>query len=703
MIINENVYPLVSAIGTTEYTNVITDCIEQTEYAEKSIFYAGCNNKYLNRLSPYDINYYNGGFGFNVEFKNVTNYTKSDLMLSTNDYGGGLFNSHLDVLEKGWHGENNTLIRKFDFTTAYIDLSNIFFECLNTDNAHRTDTTIAENIVTYSLDEYIGNNIKYPILNVIGLRSVINTTGHFNVLNSIQSDKVDVYSSFAFNANGSYETPYNSSAIASGTCFYGKEINWNNSGYNNSNILYNDTLGYVPVARAYTTLYGTPSPCIIDIFSNSGEQIGNYFIPTDYDFTDSPIPIVYYGTEWVLNLTFGYSLDYFLHIIASLGLRFKYNNEMYVSEIDKLGYTTGRYIKADELATSDFNNKNWTNSTDSNYDSDIKPDGEIENQLENIGLNENTSNSRFVRWYIMTPDQMSNFQDWLDSDERPVGFDSMKNIISVSEFMLDLSKISLPFGVPTIKIGTELYGAPFGDSVAMLLANVKRTVNIGSINITRYNNDFTDFAPYSTYDLYIPYCGWMSLDSDIIVGNTIDVYLIGDPITSGCKGVAMCNGNIVGEINGTFGNTIPISSNNIGQYKQALLNNALSIGSGVLGTATSVATGNAIGIASGALSLISGVSQSVALKHTSFTESKGNTTTATMYNTYDRCVLVETHPIERISSNYAHTIGYVTNKSKELSSCSGFVKCENVDTSGLTCDYAEREEIKAILEKGFYC
>lgn len=414
-----------------------------------------------------------------------------------------------------------------------------------------------------------------------------------------------------------------------------------------------------------------------------------------YKITFSGKDSYYSDTMYIEHV---FSKDMLLNLLGCFGLYVTIGNIEYMPEILGDRRCTGRLIAPDEQTTTDSLIKELEDSNPTII-TPVKPE---ENELENIGLNDNTSNSRFVRWYIMTPEQMSNFQDWLNSDERPVGFDSMKNIISVSEFMIDLSKLCYPVGVSDIKIGTEIYGS-FGGAVASLMTNVSRTVYLGSLTISRYNNDFTDYNPFSTYDLYIPYCGWMSLDSDIIVGNSIDVYLIGDPITSGCKGVAMCNGNLVGEINGTFGNTIPISSNNIGQYKQALLNNALSIGSGVLGTATSVATGNAIGIASGSLSLISGVSQSVALKHTSFTESKGNTTTATMYNTYDKCVLVETHPIERISSNYAHTIGYVTNKCKELSTCSGFVKCENVDTSGLTCDYAEREEIKSILEKGFYC
>lgn len=470
------------------------------------------------------------------------------------------------------------------------------------------------------------------------------------------------------------------------------------SDYYNENAWSRNDRGNIQTYIIDNTVYMNGLNGVFDVVRETGSGQVNRF---DYE-NGLQYKIIFSGRDNYyagnINIEHVFTKDTLLSLLGCFGLYVLINNIEYMPEILPDRKCTGRLIPpADQDKTDSL-----IKEIDNTNPTPIKPDAPIENELENIGLNENTSNSRFVHWYIMTPEQMTAFQDWLNSEERPVGFDSMKNIISVSEFMFDLSRVSSPIGVSDIKIGTEHYGEPFGETVASLLANVSRTVHIGSITVSRYNNDFTDYAPYSTYDVYIPYCGWVTLDSDIIVGNTIDTYLIADPITSGCKGLVMCNGNIVAEINGTFGNTIPISSNNVGQYKQALLSNALSIGSGIIGTATGVASGNVVGVASGALSLISGVSQSVALKHTSFTESKGNTTTSTMYNTYDKCVLVETHPIEKIPANYGHTIGYVTNKTKTLSECSGFVKCENVDMSDITCDFTMKQMIKNILETGIY-
>lgn len=709
MELNTSYYPLIGSNENVEITKTISELTDYETYLEKSIMYACCNNKYLS--------YYNPSFVTRTSDSNYMHHTintcetnKNEFVLGYNRYTGGLYSYFGGELSHGFHGADITLIRKFQFDKTYINLDNYNVTYLNLDHANMVGSgySLDGDRVTTKLTNYIAQGLNFPIIGWNNFEMPGGVSGE-NIFPMFcrKYDYSFVYTptSFSYRSDiNSYLSAGASWGNVSDIKFYGNQTGWDNAANTTCGFYLNNNGGTLSCGH----VLGIPDS--IEDFAtpkNDGHgnnpSNGNYFIPDGYDYSDSPLPVIMYDGDWQSRYFHAYSADYLLHMIASLGLRFKLNNLMYASEIDKNGFTTGRFVPVSELPSSNFANKDWISSENSSYDRDYIPDKPIVNDLENIGLNENTGNSRFVKWYIMTPSEMLNFQDWLNSDERPPGFDSMKNIISVSEYMFDLNLVSQSIGVSEIKVGTEHYGAPFGDVVGKLLANVSRTYHIGSVTIQRYNNDFTDYSPYSTYNLYIPYVGWLSLDSDIIVGNTVDCYIIADPISGGCKGIAMCQGNIIAEGNGTFGNSIPVSSNNIGQYKQALLNNALSISSGVIGAAAGAAAGNPVGVASGALSLISGISQSIALKHTSFTESKGTTTTATMYNTYDKCVLVETHPIEKVPTNYGHTVGYVTNKTKNVSDCRGFVIAENVDTTGLSCSYSEKQAIKNILETGFYC
>ena len=390
-----------------------------------------------------------------------------------------------------------------------------------------------------------------------------------------------------------------------------------------------------------------------------------------------------------------YTKDMVLKLLGCFGLYVKINNVEYMPEILGDRCCTGRLIPPSEQATTESLIKELEDSTPTVI-TPVKPEG---NDLENIGLNSNYGQGRFVRWYGLSLSDISGLETWLNG-EQPSGYKPLDNFIALSEYMFDIFEEGICSPVPEtdIKIGTETYHATWNR-----IYDISRVIDLGSYKINRYNNDFTDYAPYSTYRVYIPYCNWVDLDSDIIVGEEINVKLIVDPLTTACKGIVLVNGNIIAEANGTAGNTVPLSSSNMGILKQALLSTGVTLGSSALAIGAGVATGNPLAIGGGVIGAIGGITQGLANVHKSINEVKGTTGTSTQFNTYSTCVIQITHPIERISGNFAHSIGFITNQTKELAKCAGFVKCENVDTSGLSCDYAERAEIKSILENGFYC
>jgi len=701
MTVDKNIYPDVTVLENVTFTKKVTEVTEYSDYIDKTIFYCGCNTPYLSFMSTDNIKRTNTEGGLKHTFKSGET-TKHDICLSTSDYTGGLYAYNGEEHDIGWHGGDNTLINHFDITKCYLDLDELYINTISLEHANMTgsEAVYQNDTAQYTMNEYLALENKPLIMSWSGI--TVKGVPSINIY-PLLCRKTDFYNAYTPTCISYRSNVYNyvSDRAYGGTSandrYYAVQTDWNNLS-NTSILFYNSDTEYL----SGNAIVGLPSDCEIFTPIGSGETEYNYFIPEGYDYSDAPMPALYYWSNWQTYYFNLYSFDYFLKMVSSTGLRFKLNNIMYASEINSDGYTTGRYIPVTELANSDFFNKDWTASENSNYDADKKPKHDIENDLEDIGLNENTGNSKFIRWYALTPTQMTDFQEWLNSDERPIGFDAMKNIIGVTEYMTDLSDVSYLVNTSAIKIGTEVYGSFGGDTVGALITNITRTKELGSITIERYNNDFTDYEPYSTYDVYIPYVNWVHLDADIIVGKKITVYLIEDILTGACKGIVMCEGNIIAEGNGTFGNTVPISSNNVGQYKQALLNNALSIGSGVIASASGIASGNAVGTASGLLSLASGISQSVALKHTSFTDVKGQTATATMYNTYDKCVLAETHPVENITTQFAHSVGFITNKTKLLEQCKGYTVCDNVDTTGLTCTQTEKDIIKQMLETGCY-
>ena len=69
-------------------------------------------------------------------------------------------------------------------------------------------------------------------------------------------------------------------------------------------------------------------------------------------------------------------------------------------------------------------------------------------------------------------------------------------------------------------------------------------IDCGSITVDReelLTNTFLDFSPYTTYEMFIPGCGWITLP-DTIVGRTISVSIVFDLTTCSCKGVVRSEG-----------------------------------------------------------------------------------------------------------------------------------------------------------------
>lgn len=467
------------------------------------------------------------------------------------------------------------------------------------------------------------------------------------------------------------------------------------SDYYNENAWSRTDRGHIQSYIIDNTTYMNGLSGSFEVIRESGSGYVNRFDYTD----DLQYKIIFSGKDNYYSgnicIEHVYTKNMVLKMLACFGLYVKINNVEYMPEILNDRCCTGRLIPPAEQATTDSLIKELSDSQPTII-TPVKPEG---NDMENIGLNSNYGQGRFVRWYGLSLADIYGLESWLNG-EQPSGYKPLDNFICLSEYMFNIFDEGICSPVPerNIKIGTETYSATWNR-----IYDISRVIDLGSYKINSYNNDFTDYAPYSSYRVYIPYCNWVDLDSDVVVGEEINVKLIVDPLTTACKGIVLVKGNIIAEVNGTCGNSVPLSSANMGVLKQALLNTGVTLGSSALAITGGLATGNPLAIGGGVVGAIGGITQGLANMHKSINEVKGTTGTSTNYNTYGSCVIQITHPIERISDSYAHTIGYITNKTKSIENCVGFVKCENVDTSGLTCDYAERQEIKAILESGFYC
>lgn len=415
------------------------------------------------------------------------------------------------------------------------------------------------------------------------------------------------------------------------------------------------------------------------------------------------------------TITGGINLKFFVKLLQAMGCYicvdsltgtwsadyFKTNENVLLGELDSNGKPTYNWLTAAQRATSTSPNLDpeWSNEYNP-YDPN--PKDHDKNHFDNIGLNPNYGTSKFVTWYSMTGNQLNGLKDFINDESRPIGFEPMKNIISVSEYPFDVDTICDTAGTSIIRIGKESYGSFGGDTVAKIILTQNRIIELGSYTFNRTYNNYLDYAPFTDIKVYLPYCNdLITLNPDVVMGEKIDCYLIADIITGSCRGIVTCNTCTIAESCGTFGNTVPLSAENVGAYKSAMLNSMGGIAAGVLSTTVGGATGNPITIASGAMSVVGGITQLSAVDNTSFVDVKGSSSPCTMYNRSSSPYLIITQTRPKRPDNYAHTIGYPCYKTLTINDLNGYFVCENVDLK-INATETEKSMIKNMLETGCY-
>lgn len=229
---------------------------------------------------------------------------------------------------------------------------------------------------------------------------------------------------------------------------------------------------------------------------------------------------------------------------------------------------------------------------------------------------------------------------------------------------------------------------------------------IGSIDVPRMTNTFYDFSPYSTYEVYVPFCGWVALP-DTVAGRHIKIYFETDEATCGCKGRVFFvdsdgNGVTVAEITGSFGAPCPIQVIEGGLYKQAMLSNGLQVIGGIASGVMGGASGSGVLAVGGLNMAMQSLGNCLIAGNTNYGQTIGRAGDASGLMCAGKPYLKITYPpIDEVVNNsmFAHTVGYLCNTVGQLNGFHGFTVCANPHIH-ISATSSEKEEIKQLLEQG---
>lgn len=243
------------------------------------------------------------------------------------------------------------------------------------------------------------------------------------------------------------------------------------------------------------------------------------------------------------------------------------------------------------------------------------------------------------------------------------------------------------------------------------LGSTIRVYNMGSISIPYKlgHETFLDKDPYTTVQVWLPFCGLYPIKSDYVVGNTLAFTYIIDLVTGMCTAIVTNDRNTLLNVTGKIGVDYAVTGNDIITQSErmsgAYINGALSAISGGISLGANVASGNVAGSVVSGASLIGNIAKSsidiASAKRAVPQAVSSGSGFGSAFAPETPCIIVNP-PAIKIPSDYGHSTGYVYNQSARISSMSGFIVCDNPDLSNIIATQAEKNEIYSLLTSGIY-
>lgn len=295
--------------------------------------------------------------------------------------------------------------------------------------------------------------------------------------------------------------------------------------------------------------------------------------------------------------------------------------------------------------------------------------------------------------------------------------------------------------VPVPDGGTENFKLMYIDTGVAMTAAANQFVDrdCGTVEIKRYYGSALDQSPYTKVSCFLPYIGTVQLNTDEVMGTTLQVKYRVDICSGSCVAKIFIDGNCLYQYSGHCAINIPISSADFSSYVSAAINvaklavGAATAGAGGVAGAAMVAqdisveqqTHAAFGMedvpspsnitmpmqtqssqsytpASFAGLSPSSVSNTVGeiMNAKPHVEHSGSFSGNTGYLGVRRPFIIIERPNMCMPANYQALNGFPAMITMELGTCKGFTRVQQVQLTGMTATNPEQAEILELLKSG---
>lgn len=361
------------------------------------------------------------------------------------------------------------------------------------------------------------------------------------------------------------------------------------------------------------------------------------------------------------------------------------------------------------------------------------------------------ANTGFTRIYNPTLSQVQALARYLWTDETVI--QTIWN--HIKQFFENPMDAIIGFNLVPVPVpdgGTQNFALMYIDTgVSMTVAaNQFVDMDCGTLKLERYYGSALDQSPYTKVSCFLPYIGTVNLNTDEVMGTTLQVKYRVDIVSGSCVAKIFVDGNCLYQYSGHCAITIPISSADFSSYVSAAISvgklaaAAITAGAGAAmaagvteasqqtnqvvtttqvtntarnpstgrqittGTTTTVQTRESPADQSSTQASFSGLSpQNVAntvgaiMSSKPHIEHSGSFSGNSGYLGVRRPFLIIERPNMCMPKNYQTLNGFPAMITMELSTCKGFTRVQQVQLTGMgRATNPEQAEILELLKSG---
>lgn len=264
------------------------------------------------------------------------------------------------------------------------------------------------------------------------------------------------------------------------------------------------------------------------------------------------------------------------------------DNDLYLPIIDENGVAHGQYTRGAANATNPLYTKNSIRDID--YDPDAPPTPIDPNTYSNTtGFNYITEGAAMTVRYVLDGANVDKLLSdlWTINASIAQGGDfeyfdgKIKDeYLTTNPIDCIVSLIRYPFNIPYQLQPLQSYvklGKTEGSAKGWTTVYISNQINFQGIDIfPRFGDCFLDYEPYTTYELYVPFCGTTKIRAADILGHTLNLTMLIDLITGSCTAYVKADQLVIETLQGSCGVQQQISGTDTATMNANIYNGILA-------------------------------------------------------------------------------------------------------------------------------